>query len=159
MWTAGSIRPPVRDWGSRSSRTSSRGSAARRSWRLPGRTEGAADRAHQQQRMMTGRKQMESMKKQLVAALGVAVLAATGLWSTGAWAEEASVSQIPTSGEKVEGAPQSVKRDWGTFTLNPRIAEKIKNHEKVNYVFSYQASGIPLFSQQYMQGFKRGCQM
>ena len=102
---------------------------------------------------------MESMKKQLVAALGVAVLAATGLWSTGAWAEEASVSQIPTSGEKVEGAPQSVKRDWGTFTLSPRIAEKIKNHEKINYVFSYQASGIPLFSQQYMQGFKRGCQM
>ena len=102
---------------------------------------------------------MESMKKQLVAALGAAVLAATGLWATGAWAEEASVSQIPTSGEKVEGAPQSVKRDWGTFTLNPRIAEKIKNHEKINYVFSYQASGIPLFSQQYMQGFKRGCQM
>ena len=102
---------------------------------------------------------MESMKKQLVAALGAAVLAATGLWATGAWAEEASVSQIPTSGEKVEGAPQSVKRDWGTFTLNPRIAEKIKNHEKINYVFSYQASGIPLFSQQYMQGFKRGCEM
>ena len=48
---------------------------------------------------------------------------------------------------------------WGTFTLDPKIAAKVKNHEPINYVFSYQASGIPLFSQQYMQGFKRGCEM
>jgi ABC-type sugar transport system substrate-binding protein len=98
---------------------------------------------------------MTLTKKTLVIALSAVALGAA--W--GAWADENSASQIPTSGEKVAGAPGMVTREWGTFTLNPRIADKIKNHEKINYVFSYQASGIPLFSQQYMQGFKRGCEM
>jgi len=87
------------------------------------------------------------------AALGIAAPGITTIWA------DDNPSQIPTSGQKLAGAPQTATLDWGTFTLNPRIAEKVKNHEKINYVFSYQASGIPLFSQQYMQGFKRGCEM
>ncbi|HZT19409.1 MAG TPA: substrate-binding domain-containing protein, partial [Dongiaceae bacterium] len=94
------------------------------------------------------------MKRRVVAVAGAAAFA---LAAAGAWAQD--ISQIPTSGEKVAGAPEKVTRDWGTFTLNPRIAEKVKSHQKINYVFSYQASGIPLFSQQYMQGFKRGCEL
>jgi ABC-type sugar transport system substrate-binding protein len=74
-----------------------------------------------------------------------------------ATAQQASESQIPTEGEKVEGAPFEVTRDWGTFKLADRIAEKLKNNEPINYVFSYQASGIPLFSQQYAAGFETGC--
>jgi ribose transport system substrate-binding protein len=70
-----------------------------------------------------------------------------------------SQSQIPTSGEKVDGAPQMVKRDWGTFKLADRIAAKIKAGQPINYVFSYQASGIPLFSPQYAAGFDTGCKM
>ncbi len=43
--------------------------------------------------------------------------------------------------------------DGSTFTLAPRIADKIKNHEKINYVMSYQGPGVPLFSEQYQAGF------
>ena len=69
------------------------------------------------------------------------------------------MSQIPTTGEKVEGAPFEVKRDWGTFKLADRIAAKVKAGETINYVFSYQASGIPLFSPQYAAGFDTGCKL
>ena len=85
--------------------------------------------------------------------IGAAVLAASAV----AWAQ--GMSQIPTSGDKVEGAPLEVKRDWGTFKLSDKIAAKLKNGEKINYVFSYQASGIPLFSPQYKAGFDKGCQL
>ena len=47
-----------------------------------------------------------------------------------------------------------MKRDWGTFKLADRIAAKVKAGGKINYVFSYQASGIPLFSPQYAAGFE-----
>jgi hypothetical protein len=43
-----------------------------------------------------------------------------------------SQSQIPTSGEKVTGAPFEVKRDWGTFKLADRIAAKVTAGEKIN---------------------------
>ena len=86
---------------------------------------------------------------------GVAAVALCGAVA----AQEASESQIPTTGDKIEGAPFTVVRDWGTFTLADRIAAKIKAGEPINYVFSYQASGIPLFSPQYAAGFKMGCEM
>jgi ABC-type sugar transport system substrate-binding protein len=88
----------------------------------------------------------------LLAAVSFAAISVAG-------AALADESQIPTTGEKVEGAPHEVKRDWGTFKLAERIAEKIKNGEPINYVFSYQASGIPLFSPQYKAGFEMGCKM
>lgn len=90
----------------------------------------------------------------VASALGAGVL---GLMAA-AHAQD-SESQIPTEGDKVEGAPFTVTRDWGTFTLADRIAEKVRAGEPINYVFSYQASGIPLFSQQYQIGFDRGCEM
>jgi ABC-type sugar transport system substrate-binding protein len=91
----------------------------------------------------------------LLAAASCGALALAGA----AQAQDASASQIPTTGEKVEGAPFEVKRDWGTFKLADRIAEKVKKGESINYVFSYQASGIPLFSPQYKAGFEMGCKM
>ena len=69
-----------------------------------------------------------------------------------------TASQIPNSGEKMAGAPNEVKMPWGTFKLAQRIADKVAKHEKINYVFSYQGSGIPLFSPQYAAGFKYGCE-
>jgi len=97
---------------------------------------------------------MMTRKACLIAAIG-------GVWALTAaasWAAEPA-SQIPTTGEKPPGAPGEVKMPWGTFKLAPRIAEKIARHEKINYVFSYQGSGIPLFSPQYAVGFKYGCQI
>src|ERR1700683_466933 len=91
--------------------------------------------------------------------LSVATLAiASALGGAFALAAD-SQSQIPTSGEKVAGAPFEVKRDWGTFKLADRIAAKVKAGEKINYVFSYQASGIPLFSPQFAAGFETGCKL
>jgi ABC-type sugar transport system substrate-binding protein len=90
------------------------------------------------------------------------VLAAIGgvwaLTAASAWAADTSASQIPTTGDKPAGAPGEVKTSWGTFKLAQRIADKVAKHEKINYVFSYQGSGIPLFSPQYAAGFKYGCQ-
>jgi ribose transport system substrate-binding protein len=74
-------------------------------------------------------------------------------------AQQPAESQIPLSGEKVADAPLVVKRDWGEFKLADRIAEKIKKGEPINYVFSYQASGIPLFSPQFKAGAEMGCKM
>jgi ABC-type sugar transport system substrate-binding protein len=92
--------------------------------------------------------------------LMIFTMAAATALGTGvaAWAE-GNMSQIPATGEKVEGAPFEVKRDWGTFKLADRIAAKVKAGEPINYVFSYQASGIPLFSPQYAAGFDKGCAM
>lgn len=53
--------------------------------------------------------------------------------------------------------PHDLKTKWGTFTLSKKVADKLAKGEAINYVFSYQASGIPLFSQQYAQGYKEGC--
>ena len=98
----------------------------------------------------------------MIQRFGNTVLATTALCMVGlagaAWAQD-SASQIPTSGEMVEGAPFMVERDWGPFKLADRIAAKVKAGEPINYVFSYQASGIPLFSPQYAAGFEAGCKM
>ena len=47
-----------------------------------------------------------------------------------------------------------VLRDGSDFTLNERIARKIRTGEPINYLFSYQSSGIALFSDQYEAGFR-----
>jgi ABC-type sugar transport system substrate-binding protein len=47
-----------------------------------------------------------------------------------------------------------ILRDGSSFELNDRIAKKIRTGEPVNYLFSYQSSGIALFSDQYEAGFR-----
>lgn len=76
-----------------------------------------------------------------------------------AHAADVGTSQIPQTGPKPAGAPLEFATDWGTFKLNPRIAAKVNAHQKINYVYSYQASGMPLFSQQLAAGFKHGCEI
>src|SRR5437870_1272184 len=80
----------------------------------------------------------------------VIVLALVGLVAVaaGAWAATTAPPQHP---------PYVAQRPWGTFQLNPKIAAKVQANQKINYVFSYQASGIALFSQQYALGYKSGC--
>ena len=55
-----------------------------------------------------------------------------------------------------DGLPHSATlKDGSTFTLHPRVAEKLANGEPVNYVFSYGSTAIPLFSPQYANGYER----
>lgn len=71
---------------------------------------------------------------------------------------EESYTQIAASvdqAEAVDGAPQTLTlADGSTFELNSRIADKIANGEEINYVFSYQSTVIPLFSEQYRIGYE-----
>ena len=63
---------------------------------------------------------------------------------------EAAASTTP------EGLPYTATlKDGSTFTLNPRIADKLANGEPINYVFSYGSTAIPLFSPQYAAGYER----
>jgi len=86
---------------------------------------------------------MRSTKR--ISLLAVAGLLAVAVTALAAW------SATPNK------PPYVVKRSWGTFKLNPSIAAKLASGAPINYVFSYQAAGIPLFSQQYAQGYKDGC--
>jgi ribose transport system substrate-binding protein len=74
-----------------------------------------------------------------------------------AQADAQAVSQIPNSGPKLPGAPASASFPWGNFKLADRIAAKVKSHQPINVVYSYMASGLPLFSQQQLGGFLNGC--
>jgi hypothetical protein len=87
----------------------------------------------------------------------IASLCLLSLLVVGGHAEAQGMSQVPTSGPKLPGAPFTVTMPWGTFTLSPKIAAKIRAHQPINVVYSYQASGIPLYSQQQLLGFQRGC--
>ena len=46
-------------------------------------------------------------------------------------------------------------KDGSTFTLHPRVADKLAKGEPINYVFSYGSTAIPLFSPQYAAGYER----
>ncbi|MBA2372673.1 MAG: substrate-binding domain-containing protein [Chloroflexi bacterium] len=46
-------------------------------------------------------------------------------------------------------------KDGSTFTLNPRIVDKLAISEPINYLFSYGSASIPLFSPQYLAGYNR----
>ena len=77
----------------------------------------------------------------------VAALAVAGLMAAAAAPAMAQEDDWPNGG---------TLKDGSTFTLNPRIAEKLANGEPINYLFSYQSSSIPLFSLQYQVGYERG---
>jgi ribose transport system substrate-binding protein len=54
------------------------------------------------------------------------------------------------------GLPYSATlKDGSTFTLNPRIVDKLAKGEPINYVFDYGSTSIPLFSPQYLAGYTR----
>jgi ABC-type sugar transport system substrate-binding protein len=55
-----------------------------------------------------------------------------------------------------EGLPLTgTLKDGSTFTLHPRVADKLSKGEPINYVFSYGSTAIPLFSPQYKAGYER----
>ncbi len=67
-------------------------------------------------------------------------------------------SAAPTTAgsEAPAGLPYTgTLKDGSTFTLHPRVAEKLANGDPINYVFSYGSTAIPLFSPQYAAGYER----
>ena len=66
-------------------------------------------------------------------------------------APSAAASDAPQTGLPFTGT----LKDGSTFTLNPRVADKLAKGEAINYVFSYGSTAIPLFSPQYAAGYAR----
>lgn len=65
------------------------------------------------------------------------------------------VSEAVAAAEPNEDLPFSATlKDDSPFMLAERIAEKVRDGAEINYVFSYQSSGIPLFSDQYRTGYE-----
>jgi ribose transport system substrate-binding protein len=60
--------------------------------------------------------------------------------------------QIANSVDTVAPAPATLA-DGSTFTLADSIATKVKSGDPLNYVLSYQSTGIALFSEQYKAGY------
>ena len=66
--------------------------------------------------------------------------------------QAAAASEAPAP----SGLPYTATlKDGSTFTLNPRVADKLAKGEPINYVFSYGSTAIPLFSPQYKNGYER----
>lgn len=66
--------------------------------------------------------------------------------------QDAGYDQIAQAVDQA-GPPPKTLKDGSTFKLADRIAAKVKKGETLNYVFSYQSSGIALFSDQYKTGY------
>lgn len=73
-------------------------------------------------------------------------------------ATDAPATAAPSDGGSAAptGLPYTgTLKDGSTFTLHPRVADKLAKGEPINYVFSYGSTAIPLFSPQYAAGYER----
>jgi len=93
--------------------------------------------------------------------LGALLLSACGGAAPATNAPSAAPSAAPSESSAsgspaAEGLPYTgTLKDGSTFTLNPRVADKLAKGEPINYVFSYGSTAIPLFSPQYKAGYER----
>jgi ribose transport system substrate-binding protein len=87
----------------------------------------------------------------LVAACSSTAASSAPAASTPASAPPSAADSMAPSGLPYTGT----LKDGSTFTLNPRVADKLANGEPINYVFSYGSTAIPLFSPQYKAGYER----
>lgn len=88
-------------------------------------------------------------------ATGTRTGAPTGT-SGGASAGTSGAASAGTTGAASAGTglPYSATlKDGSTFTLAPRIADKVRAKQAINYVLSYQSPSIALFSPQYQAGY------
>jgi ABC-type sugar transport system substrate-binding protein len=100
----------------------------------------------------------------------LAILAAASLFVTACSSTPAAssapseaASAAPSAAESAAAASEApaglpltgTLKDGSTFTLNPRVADKLAKGEPINYVFSYGSTAIPLFSPQYKAGYDR----
>ena len=97
------------------------------------------------------------------AAIAIIVAACGGSGTSSA--PSSAASEPPASVAPSDAAPSAsaaaglpytaTLKDGSTFTLAPRIADKLAAGEPINYVFSYGSTAIPLFSPQYAAGYER----
>ncbi len=67
------------------------------------------------------------------------------------------VQQVAHGAQNAQkAAPYVVHFSWGTFRLNARIANKLKNGGTLNYALSIEGTGIPIFGAAMKAGFDRG---
>src|SRR5829696_2668375 len=91
----------------------------------------------------------------LVAACGGAATP-SGAPATAAPAASSAAPAESAGSPAAQGLPfTATLKDGSTFTLNPRVADKLASGEPINYVFSYGSTAIPLFSPQYKAGYER----
>ena len=93
----------------------------------------------------------------IVAAMTLLVAAcSTPAASTAPSAAPSTAPSTAPSEAAPSGLPYTATlKDGSTFTLNPRVADKLAKGEPINYVFSYGSTAIPLFSPQYKNGYDR----
>lgn len=90
----------------------------------------------------------------------MAIVAAACSTPAASTAPSAAASQAASTAPSEAPAPSGLPytgtlKDGSTFTLNPRVADKLSKGEPINYVFSYGSTAIPLFSPQYAAGYER----
>lgn len=93
-----------------------------------------------------------------IALLIAATLVVTACSATPA--DSGAPTQAPAQTDAASVAPDGLPhtgtlKDGSTFTLHPRVADKLAKGEPINYVFSYGSTAIPLFSPQYAAGYER----
>jgi ABC-type sugar transport system substrate-binding protein len=95
----------------------------------------------------------------LALCLVVGVSACGSSSSSSASTASGGASEEPEgSTANASGAPNVVNASWGTFELDPKIAEKVEKGEPLNYLFSFEASGTPGFGEQFTAGYEYGCE-
>jgi ABC-type sugar transport system substrate-binding protein len=93
-------------------------------------------------------------------AVTVSACGGGGSSSSGSTSESTEGGTTTSGGEPTSTAnpPSSVETSWGTFTLDPKIAEKVEKGEPVNYLFSFGESGTAGFGEQFEAGYEYGCE-
>jgi len=90
------------------------------------------------------------------ASLLVAACSSPGASTAPSAAPASAEASAPAESAAPTGLPYTgTLKDGSTFTLNPRVADKLAKGEPINYVFSYGSTAIPLFSPQYKAGYER----
>jgi ribose transport system substrate-binding protein len=96
----------------------------------------------------------------IVAATGLAVAACTSSSTEEAATETATESETASEevvAAEVDPAQWDAEFDWGTFSLNPEIAQRVTDGEPLRVVLSMQGTGIPVFGRQQQIGVDRAC--
>ncbi len=103
---------------------------------------------------------MRNGSRGAIAALTAASLLVAACSSGGATSAPSQDPATAAPSTAVSAAPEGLPytgtlKDGSTFTLHPRVADKLAKGEPINYVFSYGSTAIPLFSPQYAAGYER----
>jgi ribose transport system substrate-binding protein len=97
----------------------------------------------------------------VVSLTAISCLALVGATGCGSSDDKASTGGATAAGTTASAAavnPPSapIKTEWGQFTLNPKIAQKVKDGQPLNVVLSVVGQATPVYGSQYKFGFAKG---